>query len=500
MALGIDEEIQSATQTVNSPSTFREETRRMRRLAIGWAVIPLVVLDAACITLSMGAAYQVRFKILPYNAAVDPSFYIHVVAVGLPLWLIIFALCRLYEADSLFGGLQEYGNVVNACTAGLVGLVIYSFVNRRFEYDISRGWLVIVWCLSIAGVTLTRFGYRRLIYYLRRLGVFIRRALIVGANDEGRAVARQLCGTPTAGLEVIGYVDSTLSAGVDVEGLPVLGGPEALAFLVRLMNVEELIVIPTALRRDVLLGLYRDWGTQNTVRVRLSSGLYELFTTGVKVSEVGFIPLLSLNRTRITGLDALMKTALDYIVAAIGLCVLAPFFAVIALWIRLDSPGPVVYRRRVLGLYGRAFDAYKLRTMVVDADSYLEAHPRLKEQWERGGKIHDDPRITRVGRFLRRFSIDEFPQLVNVLKGEMSLVGPRMIAPDEWAKFGRWRHNLLTVKPGLTGLWQVSGRADLSYEDRVRLDMYYIRNHTIWLDLKVMFHTAQAVIKGRGAY
>jgi lipopolysaccharide/colanic/teichoic acid biosynthesis glycosyltransferase len=191
---------------------------------------------------------------------------------------------------------------------------------------------------------------------------------------------------------------------------------------------------------------------------------------------------------------------MDYIVAAVGLCVLAPFFALIALWLRLDSPGPVVHRRRVLGLYGRAFNAYKLRTMVVDADSYLEEHPRLKAQWEHSGKIHDDPRITRVGRFLRRFSIDEFPQLINVLKGEMSLVGPRMIAPDEWTKFGRWRHNLLTVKPGLTGLWQVSGRSDLSYDDRVRLDMYYIRNHTIWLDLKVLLHTAQAVIRGRGAY
>jgi lipopolysaccharide/colanic/teichoic acid biosynthesis glycosyltransferase len=138
--------------------------------------------------------------------------------------------------------------------------------------------------------------------------------------------------------------------------------------------------------------------------------------------------------------------------------------------------------------------------MIPDAEAYLEAHPELMEQWEKSGKIQDDPRITRVGRWLRRFSLDELPQLLNVLKGQMSLVGPRMITPGELRHFGRWRHNLLTVKPGLTGLWQVNGRSDLSYGDRVRLDMHYIRNYTVWTDLKLVFNTAWTVLKGRGAY
>jgi lipopolysaccharide/colanic/teichoic acid biosynthesis glycosyltransferase len=176
------------------------------------------------------------------------------------------------------------------------------------------------------------------------------------------------------------------------------------------------------------------------------------------------------------------------------------FLLLIALLVKLDSPGPALYRRRVLGVGGQTFDAFKFRTMRMDGDEYLKQYPELAEELERNGKLKDDPRVTRLGRFLRKGSIDELPQLINVLKGQMSLVGPRMIAPPEWVKFGKWKHNLLTVKPGLTGLWQVSGRSELSYEDRVRLDMHYIRNYTIWLDIRVLFNTVGAVMRGAGAY
>jgi exopolysaccharide biosynthesis polyprenyl glycosylphosphotransferase len=357
-----------------------------------------------------------------------------------------------------------------------------------------------LWFFSVVSVVGIRFGYRRLIYYLRKGGLFVRRALVVGANEEGRVVADQLRTSPASGLKVVGFVDQRLQPGARVEGLPVLGDQTKLGDLVSRLNVQELIIIPTALRRKELLGIYRDWGKEEKVRVRLSSGLYELFTTGVQVKEVGFIPLVSLNRTRITGMDAVMKAVLDYALAALLILGLSPVFLAIAVLVRLDSSGPVIYCRRVLGLHGRLFDAYKFRSMIADADVFLEAHPELKEEWEQTGKVQDDPRVTRVGRFLRRYSLDELPQLFNVLKGEMSLVGPRMISPDELQYFGRWRHNLMTIKPGMTGLWQVSGRANLSYEERVRLDMFYIRNYTIWLDLKLLFNTLWVVLKGEGAF
>jgi exopolysaccharide biosynthesis polyprenyl glycosylphosphotransferase len=479
---------------------WRGWTGTRRRLSVRWAVVPLCVLDMLCIALSMFMAYHLRFQWMDYHAQVSSVFYTHLASIAIPLWLVVFAFYRLYHQDHVFGGLQEYANVVNACTTGLVGLVIYSFLNRHIEHDISRGWLAIVWLLSVSSVVLTRFGYRRLIYYLRGKGLFVRRALVVGANEEGRAVVAQLRASPAAGVDVVGFVEPTLTQGMRVEGFPVLSGFHRLDSLIRSLEVEELIVIPTALRREELLGIYRDWGTDSRVRISLSSGLYELFTTGARVREVGFVPMMNLNRTRITGIDALLKATMDYVGALAGIVLLSPLFLLIALLIRWDSPGPVVHRRRVVGLGGRRFNAFKFRTMIPDADTYLETHPELMEEWKLTGKVRNDPRITWVGRVLRRFSLDELPQLFNVLRGQMSLVGPRMITPGELKHFRRWRHNLLTVKPGMTGLWQVSGRSDLSYGARVRMDMQYIRNYTIWQDLKLLFDTVWTVLAGRGAY
>ncbi|MBC7228294.1 MAG: sugar transferase [Thermoflexales bacterium] len=462
--------------------------------------MPLPFLDAVCIVLSLWSAYTLRFQVLPYYSPVSPVLYLQLTLLAVPTWLVIFALYGLYHPENLFGGLQEYAGVVNACTVGLVGIILYGFLDRQGPEEISRGWLALVWGFSVLTIGATRFLYRRLIYRLRRRGLFTRRVLIVGTNDEGRGVADQLRAAPQAGMEVVGFLDPRESSDIPAEDLPVWKGLSTLGELVRQLGIEEVIVVPTALRREELLELYRDWGKEARPRIRLSSGLYELFTTGVQVREVGFVPLVSLNRTRITGMDALMKGVLDYVGAALLLVLLSPLFLVIAVAVRLDSPGPVIHRRRVVGLNGRVFDAYKFRTMIVDADAYLESHPELKREWEETGKIRNDPRVTRVGKWLRRTSLDELPQLVNILKGQMSLVGPRMITPAELARFGRWQHNLLTVKPGLTGLWQVSGRADLSYEDRVRLDMYYIRNYTIWLDLRLLLHTIRVVLQGKGAY
>ncbi|MBP7693754.1 MAG: exopolysaccharide biosynthesis polyprenyl glycosylphosphotransferase, partial [Anaerolineales bacterium] len=234
--------------------------------------------------------------------------------------------------------------------------------------------------------------------------------------------------------------------------------------------------------------------------LRLSSGLYEIITTGLQVQELGYVPLVNVNKVRLTGLDSIAKLTLDYCLTIPGIIAIAPLLGLIALAIALDSPGPVIYRRRVMGLNGKQFDAYKFRTMHVNGDRILDQHPDLKAELARNHKLKNDPRVTRAGRFLRKLSLDELPQLFNVLLGEMSLVGPRMIAPQEMAQYNQWGLNLLTVRPGLTGLWQVSGRSDVSYEDRVRLDMYYVRNWTIWLDLQILFQTLPAVLRSRGAY
>jgi lipopolysaccharide/colanic/teichoic acid biosynthesis glycosyltransferase len=195
-----------------------------------------------------------------------------------------------------------------------------------------------------------------------------------------------------------------------------------------------------------------------------------------------------------------MKWILDYTLTITALVLLSPLLLLITILVKLGSPGPVIHRRRVMGINGRQFDAFKFRTMYRDADAMLAANPELQLEFNRNHKLKSDPRVTRVGKWLRRLSFDELPQLINVLRREMSLVGPRMISPEEMTRYDQWGINLLTVQPGITGLWQVSGRSDIGYEERVRLDMHYVRNWTIWLDLQLIWQTIPAVLRGRGAY
>lgn len=207
-----------------------------------------------------------------------------------------------------------------------------------------------------------------------------------------------------------------------------------------------------------------------------------------------------MNKARLALWENTVKTIVDYAVAATLLVLLAPLLLALALLVKRDSPGPILHRRRVVGRGGQVFDAFKFRTMYVNGDEILAKHPDLQTELHTQHKLKSDPRITRLGATLRRTSLDELPQLFNILLGQMSLVGPRMITMEETALYGKWRLNLLTVKPGITGLWQISGRSDISYAQRVRLDMYYIRNYSIWLDLFILWRTIPVVLRGHGAY
>jgi lipopolysaccharide/colanic/teichoic acid biosynthesis glycosyltransferase len=198
--------------------------------------------------------------------------------------------------------------------------------------------------------------------------------------------------------------------------------------------------------------------------------------------------------------DIALKKIMDYVLSAIVLILAAPLSIIVALAIKLDSRGPVFYRRRVVGRGGRTFDAFKFRTMVAEADAMLARHPEWTMERTEGRKNPDDPRLTRVGRALRRFSLNELPQLFNVLLGQMSLVGPRMVTPAELVGHDEWRDALVRVKPGLTGLWQVSGRSDLPLAERIRLDLYYVEHRTILMDIRILLKTIPTVLRGKGAY
>lgn len=464
-------------------------------------VIMLLLGDATALMAAFALAYYVRFERLAYFANYSARYYAAVVALAIGAWLLIFASSGLYNKRLLLGGTQEYAKVANACTAGVMLFIAMEFL-RRDELTVSRGWLIIAWGLSILFVGGTRFLLRRVAYRLRRQGYFVSPALIVGANEEGLALAEQLQGSTASGLKLLGFVDDEKEPGTHLlNGLQVLGGTRELEKLVSRYAIAELVMATSALSREQLLGIFQSFGTSPRVNLRLSSGLFELITTGVQINQMAYVPLMSVNRVRLTGIQVLLKTALDYAFVLPGLMLISPLLLLIALAVKVDSSGPILYRRRVMGMGQREFDALKFRTMYVNGEEILEANPELKAELENNRKLKNDPRVTRVGRLLRRWSLDELPQLFNVLKRDMSLVGPRMISPEELKEYGKWGMNLLTVRPGITGLWQVSGRSDVTYEERVRLDMYYIRNYTAWRDLQILFiQTLPAILEGKGAY
>jgi exopolysaccharide biosynthesis polyprenyl glycosylphosphotransferase len=477
---------------------------RAARLSLGsqrlLVSLALAAADALALMLAFRAAFWVRFELqITLAPEVVPvvSQYQGLAVLLIPLWLLAFVLYNLYDPHAKLGGIAESSRTFNACTTATMLVIVGTFVFPQVV--ISRMWLVSAWLLSFLFVACGRFAARRVVYAFRRHGYLLRPAIIVGTNEEAASLAGFLSDRQASGVRMVGFLTTSLESAPDDLGGPVLGSLGDIQPVVEAHGVEDLIVAITALSREDLLDVCARVEAL-PVQLRLSSGLYELLTARVEMRTLGTVPLMSVQKIRLDRGEVIIKTALDLLLASLGCLLLSPVLLAIAAWVKLDSPGPVLHRRRVLGVSGRTFDALKFRTMFVNGHELID-DPRAAEALRNDHKLRDDPRVTRAGRWLRRFSIDELPQLINVLRGQMSLVGPRMITAGEADKYGKQRLNLLTVKPGLTGLWQVSGRSDLSYDERVRFDMYYIRNYSIWLDLQILFvQTLPAVIWGRGAY
>jgi exopolysaccharide biosynthesis polyprenyl glycosylphosphotransferase len=489
---------QSVPRTLPRWASFVLPLASQRRLL----VVCLVAADALMLGIAFRVAYWARFEtVLPFfKAGASPALHRYqlLVAISIPIWLVIFTAFGLYQHRNLLGGVREYSMVLYATTIGVLIMVLAGFFGT---FIIARGWLVLAWGLAFFMTAIGRFTIRRAVYSLRHYGWFLSPAIILGAGPEGRSLAEQLTSWATSGLRVLGFVDANVAEGTPVYGqLKVLGDFEALDGFIRSYGVEELIMATGTLTREEIVSTFKRYGVSDQVELRMSSGLFEIITTGLQVREMGTVPLVGVNKLRMTGVERFIKFSIDYALTIPGLILISPLLLLIAIAIRFDSPGPLLHRRRVMGVGGRQFDAFKFRTMRVDGDQLLSGRPDLQMELAATHKLKEDPRVTRVGRILRRFSLDELPQLINVLRREMSLVGPRMIAPEEISRYNQWDMNLLTVQPGITGLWQVSGRSDISYEDRVRLDMYYIRNWTFWFDLQLLFRTLPAVLRGRGAY
>jgi exopolysaccharide biosynthesis polyprenyl glycosylphosphotransferase len=346
--------------------------------------------------------------------------------------------------------------------------------------------------LTFVGMLLWRSAWLQLLTRSITPPTRVQNVLILGATQSGRALASALKREGLHRWEVVGFLDDEEPLGGEV-----LGRTRDLARVARTRFVDEIILAPPQRREVAQLAAWE--ARRNHIDVRVGPDLCGFDGTPEDLERIGDIPLLTLQEESIPRVGLLLKRVLDMVCAGAGLIVISPILAFIALAVRLDSPGPVLYRAPRVGFKGRQFDCYKFRTMVVDADLLKE---KLRTRNERRGasfKITDDPRITGVGRFLRRYSLDELPQLWNVLRGEMSMVGPRPHPLDDFEQYSMEDLQRLEVIPGITGLWQVTARRDPSFARNVELDREYIEQWSLGQDLRILLKTVAVVLQGTGA-
>jgi len=458
----------------------------------------LVALDLGVLTVTCLLGVWARFG--AEAAGVRGVSYYAVAALIAALWMCALALGRSYEPRFLGSGTEEFKRVGNASVrvAAVVALVCYSA-----QIELARGFVAVVLPTGLLLLLLCRLQARQWLRRARQNGRCHHRVVLVGAPDPVRDLARQLGRDPLSGLRVVGVCVPGLSGELEVDPdvrVPIVG---SLA-LVRqaLVAVQADTVAVTAspgITGEALRSLsYELEGTG--VDLLLAPALTNVAGTRVSIRPVAGAPLLHVDEPELGGSRKLIKALFDRGTSALGLLLLSPLLLVLAALVRLTSPGPAFFRQERVGRDGDLFRVWKLRSMYEDAEQRKALLEELNESEGVLFKIRDDPRVTRVGRVLRKYSLDELPQLANVLVGQMSLVGPRPPLVSEVEKYEGHAYRRLLVKPGITGLWQVSGRSDLSWEDTVRLDLYYVENWSLGLDVAVLAKTVITVIRGSGAY
>jgi exopolysaccharide biosynthesis polyprenyl glycosylphosphotransferase len=425
----------------------------------------------------------------------DPAYVVEAVLTP-PLWVAAIAMAGGYDPRFLGGGPEEFRRVALGAF-GLVALI--GVTSWALDAEIARIYVFITLPLAIVLTPLGRYAVRRWVGRRRRRGEFLHRTVIVGADDSLLRLARQLA-DPLHGFEVLGACVPAGATAQVPQDVPVLGELGALVDVVRVHDADTVAVASSSVTDGEALRRM-SWSLESTgATLVVSPGLVEVGGPRLAVRPVGGLPLLHLEHPRFTGMRRLVKGVYDPVVAFLGLVVLSPLLLGIAIAIKLDSPGPVLFRQVRVGEMGRPFTILKFRTMVPDAEQRKDQIAHLDVGAGPLFKVHSDPRVTRIGAWLRRTSLDELPQLLNVVSGRMSLVGPRPHLPAELEVFGRDAARRLFVKPGITGLWQVSGRSDLDWEQSVRLDLRYVENWTLTWDIYIMWKTIKVMARRSGAY
>jgi exopolysaccharide biosynthesis polyprenyl glycosylphosphotransferase len=422
---------------------------------------------------------------------------------ALPVLVVLAKVYGLYERDEERTDHSTVDDIVGVFH--LVTVFVWVFFVAVNATDIAEPPLtrvVAFWGMAVLVVTTGR-GIARA--SCRRSVAYLQNTIIVGAGDIGQLTARKLLAHPEYGINLVGFVDSLPKERRDDLGhLTLLGSPDRLPYLIRLLDVERVIVAFSNDSHEETLSLIRSIKDLD-VQIDIVPRLFEVVGTKVGIHTIEGIPLVGLPPLRLSRSSRMLKRAMDVGASALGLLVLAPLFAVVAILIKLGSPGPVFFRQVRMGERNRTFRIYKFRTMSADAEQQKRELVHLNMHARPGGdsrmfKIPDDPRITRIGAFLRRTSIDELPQLINVLKGEMSLVGARPLILDEDKHVEEWARKRLHLRPGITGLWQVLGRSDIPFDEMTKLDYLYVTNWSLAEDMRLIFRTLPALLRRRQAY
>ncbi len=427
------------------------------------------------------------------------SSYGGVAVLLVMFWMSSLSLHMARDRRVVGTGPEEYKRVVTASVRlyGVVAIIAY-----LGQVDYVRAFVGIAFPLGVMGLLVERFIARKWLHHRRKHGGWAHRVLVVGSRDNVSHLSAELSRERYAGFEVVGVC---LPGGPDDDldtddTLNVVGSLSTVPEAVRLTGADTVAVVPsvgmtpTTLRR---LG----WALESSgVDLVVAPALTDVAGPRVHVRPVAGLPLLHVEPPQYEGPMRIVKGLFDRIVALVLVGLLSPLLLAVAVAVRLGSPGPIFFRQERVGRTGRTFKLFKYRSMVVDAERILETLADSNEQDGVLFKMRRDPRVTPVGRIIRRYSIDELPQLFNVLNGSMSLVGPRPPLPAEVAQYALDTRRRLLVKPGMTGLWQVSGRSDLSWEDSVRLDLYYVENWSMTADMLILWKTLAAVVRGHGAY
>jgi exopolysaccharide biosynthesis polyprenyl glycosylphosphotransferase len=473
-------------------------------------VMPIgrAAIDAFLVFVAFGLAYWLRYR-LEFGGEILPgfsqpfSFFYDIVILLMVVTVVVFQLRGLYRLPRWTSFLDEALIIASSATTAVAIIILYSFLQRFFP---SRLIFIYAWILMILILISKRLIVRLVRQILWARGVGVDRVLIVGAGRAGQRIMQHIYSHPQLGYRVIGFLGDQpaeanwgIATERRVERPPYLGDPGAIEETIRQHNVSEVIIaLPPTEHRNIFRMIQQC--RQMDVSFTFLPDLFEMALDRVAIHEVAGLPLIELRESRIRGWNYILKRAMDVVIASAVLLVTAPLLVLIALAIKLDSPGPVFLRQVRIGRDGDEFICYKFRSMVQDAEA--RKHELMAQEGNNGPlfKMKNDPRVTRVGWFLRKTSLDELPQFFNVLLGEMSVVGPRPQVPAEVELYEDWHYQRLEVTPGLTGLWQVSGRSDLSFDEMVKLDLYYAENWSPWLDIKLMLRTVPAVLFGRGAY